>query len=307
VSLDCLMSGQVAELEGVEFRKRSGVSAREHARVEAIVTEALENYLVVEDILDLAPAADPFAGVSCDCVSSYEEAESLANQLRAEWALGTDPVPSMTGLLEEKGIKVIEVDFPPRVDGMTCEVNRSGDRAVTKAIIIAQSLNVERKRFTLAHELAHRVVKGVSGDNVKLENAMHRFAGAFLVPADHLRQELGVQRRSVAYHEIMQLKKFYGVSASSLLVRLRDVGILSEAVVSYAFRTYARSWRTEEPEPIVDDIGIGAFERPTRFQGLVYRALAEQLVSPMRAAQLLNQPLAEIERGIRGPREQWHA
>jgi hypothetical protein len=44
-----------------------------------------------------------------------------------------------------------------------------------------------------------------------------------------------------------------------------------------------------------------------RFEGLVYRALAEQLISPVRAAQLLGKPLPKIERGIRGPREQWHA
>jgi Zn-dependent peptidase ImmA (M78 family) len=117
-----------------------------------------------------------------------------------------------------------------------------------------------RERFTLAHELAHRVVKGVSGGDIKLETAMHRFAGAFLVPADHLKWEVGPRRHGIAYHEIMEMMKFCGVAAAALLMRLRDVGILSEAVIVYAFRTYARSWRKEEPEPIQDRIGIGAFE-----------------------------------------------
>ena len=48
VSLDFLMSGEVEELAGIEFRKHSGASARDRARVEAIVTEALEDYLAVE-------------------------------------------------------------------------------------------------------------------------------------------------------------------------------------------------------------------------------------------------------------------
>lgn len=307
VSLDFLMSSQVDELACVEFRKHSGTSARDRARVEAVVTEALESYLAIEDILGLPPTDDPFAAVRYDRVASYEEAEALADRLRGNWELGTDPIPSMTGLLEEKGIKVIEADFPDKVSGLTCEVKRPGNRPSSEAIVIAQSINVERKRFTLAHELAHRVVKGTSGPDVKLETAMNRFAGAFLVPGDHLKQEIGPLRQGIAYHEIMQLKKFYGVSAAAVLVRLRDVGILSEAIIAYAFRTYARKWRSEEPEPIEDGVGIAAFERPARFEGLVYRALAEQLISPMRAAQLLKRPLAEIERGIRGPREQWYA
>src|SRR5690606_33462540 len=145
------------ELEGVEFRKHSGASARDRARVEAIVTEALEDYLAVEDILELPPAGDPFAAVRCDHVASYEEAEELADRLRKDWKLGTDPIPSMTGLLEDKGIKVIEADFPDRVTGMTCVVKRASGRPATEAIVISENINVERKRFTLAHELAHRV------------------------------------------------------------------------------------------------------------------------------------------------------
>lgn len=303
VSLDFLMAGQVQELAGVEFRKHSGTSARDRARVEAVVTEELESYLTIEDILDLPAGDDPFASVRCENVDSYEEAEALADRLRAEWDLGNDPIPSMTGLLEEKGIKVIAADFPDSVSGLTCEVRRTGGRPDTSAIVIASSINVERKRFTLAHELAHRVVQGVAGDGLRLETAMNRFAGAFLVPSDHLRQEVGAQRHGIAYREIMQLKHFYGVSAAAILMRLGTAGILPETAVTYAFRTFARRWRSEEPEPIEDDIGLGAFERPARFQGLVYRALAEELISPARAAQLLKRPLPEIELGVRGPRE----
>lgn len=304
VSLDFLMSAQVAELNGVEFRKHSGTSARDRARVEAIVIEKLEGYLAIEDILGLTAPEDPLRDLRCDHVESYAEAEELANRLRSQWSLGIDPIPSMIGLLEEQGIKVIVADLPERVSGMACEIKRTGGRPDTEAIVIAAGIGVERKRFTLAHELAHRIVKRTASPEVKLENAMHRFAGAFLVPAEHLRQELGGDRHGVAYQEIMRLKQFYGVSAAALLMRMRDVGILDEGSVTYAFQTFARTWRSEEPEPILDRIGFGAFERATRFERLVYRALAEKLIAPSRAAQLLSRPLAEIELGIRGPAPQ---
>lgn len=286
VSLDLLMSDEVAELTRVEFR----TSARDRARAEAVVTEALESYLAIEDILGILP----IAAVMPERGSSYDEAESLADKLRGEWGIGAGPIPSLTGLLEERGIKVIEENVP----GMACVAKRGGNRPDAEAVAVSRNINVERKRFALAREIAHRVFERPARPDVKYEAAMNRFAGAFLVCGDHLRQKVGPRRRGIAYHEVMELKKFYGVPASALLVRLRDTGILPESVIVHAFRPYAKNWRTVEPEPI----GFGAFERPKRFEGLVYRALAEQLISPARAAQLLKRPLAEIERGIRGPR-----
>lgn len=301
VSIDFLMGAQVVELANVEFRKHSSTSAQDRARAEAIVIEMVEDYLAIEEILELPPAPDAFAGVRVDAIDSYEEAEAKADALREAWQLGTDPIPSMTRLLEDKGIKVIEADLPERFDGLTCSVKRTDGRPDVEVIIVSSRSNIERKRFSLAHELAHRVIRGVRGE-IKLETAMHRFAGAFLAPAEHLRAEVGGARHAVIWHELAGLKRFYGMSAVAMLMRLRDVGVLKPAVVEYAFRTYARTWRKAEPEPIEPGEGLGTFESPVRFESLVYRALAEELISPARASQLLKQPLALVERQIRGPR-----
>jgi Zn-dependent peptidase ImmA (M78 family)/transcriptional regulator with XRE-family HTH domain len=302
VSLDFLMSGQVAELSGVEFRKHSGTSAKDRAHAEALVIEKVEGYLAVEDILDLEPPPDPFAGVRCDAVGSLEGIDRKARELRCAWQLGNDPIPSMTDLLEEKGIKVVEADLPERFDGLACDVKRTGGKPDTEVVVVSSRTNVERKRFNLAHELAHRIIKGTADPALKLEKAMNRFAGAFLAPADHLRSEFGANRHGITYHELIRLKRFYGMSAAAMLIRLRDAGLLPEALVEHAFRTYARAWRTDEPAPIRDSEGLGAFEKPMRFDRLVFRALGEELISPMRAAQLLKRPLATIEEEIRGPR-----
>ncbi len=304
VSLDFLMSSQVAELSGVEFRKHSGTSAQDRAHAEALVIEKLEDYLAIEDVLDLDVPDDPFEAARCDTVQSLEEVDRKAGELRLEWQLGNDPIPSMTDLLEEKGIKVIEADLPERFDGLACDVKRTGGKPDTEVVVVSSRTNVERKRFNLAHELAHRVIKDTADPALKLEKAMHRFAGAFLAPADHLGVEVGENRQGITYHELIRLKRYYGMSAAAMLIRLRDVGLLPQPAVEYAFRTYAHAWRTEEPAPIRDGEGLGAFEKPLRFERLVYRALAEGLISPVRAAQLLKRPLAAIEEEIRGPRVQ---
>src|SRR3989442_5701172 len=60
VSLDYLMGARVHKLDGVEFRKKSGTSAKDRARVEAAVIEHVERYLTIEEILALV-------SVNCHC------------------------------------------------------------------------------------------------------------------------------------------------------------------------------------------------------------------------------------------------
>ena len=303
VSLDFLMGGQVETLDGIEFRRHSRTSAKDRARAEAVVTEALEDYLAIEDILELDQPVDPFAGLRCGRIAGLDEAEGKAGELRAHWNVGLDPIPSMTGLLEAHGVKVIEADLPARFDGLACGVKRNGGRADADVVVTAGRTSVEGRRLTLAHELAHRVFRDTASPAVKVEKAVQRFAQAFLVPAEHLRAEAGARRRGVTYRELMRLKRFYGVPAATMLVRLRDAGILSAAAVEYAFRTHARPWRIREPEPIADEEGLGAFEKPSRFERLVWRAVGDELISPIRAAQMLKRPLNDVEREISGPRD----
>ena len=300
VSLDFLMSAQVEVLDGVEFRKHSGTSARDRAKAEAAVLDSLERYLAIEHILDIPANIDWIEGRRYDSVASEGQIDDRADQLRNAWHLGMDPIPSLCELLEDKGIKVVEADLPESINGLSCHVLRGGE-IVAEAVVVSSQINVERKRFTLAHELAHRIIRSTGNPAIKLETAMNRFAGAFLVPSQCLREEVGTDRHRITYYEIIRLKHIYGVSAAALLVRLGQIGVLHPAAVQHAFATFARSWRKSEPEPIHPNHGFAAFEKPRRFKGLVSRAVAEELISPARAATLLNQSLESVERQISGP------
>ena len=300
VSLDFLMSAQIEALDAVEFRKHSGASARDRARAEAVVMDSLERYLAIEHILDIEASVDWVERRRCDSVASESQIDERADELRRVWDLGRDPIPSLCELLEDKGIKVVEADLPESINGLSCHVLR-GDEIVAEAVVVSSRINVERKRFTLAHELAHRIIRSTGNPAIDLEGAMNRFAGAFLVPAQCLREEVGADRHRITYYEIVRLKHIYGVSAAALLVRLGQVGVLRPGSVQHAFATFARSWRRSEPDPILPDHGFAAFEKPRRFKGLVSRAVGEELISPVRAASLLNQSLESVERQISGP------
>ena len=300
VSLDFLMSAQIEELDAVEFRKHSGASTRDRARAEAVVMDSLERYLAIEHILDIEASVDWVEGRRYDSVASVQQIDERADELRSVWDLGRGPIPSLCELLEDKGIKVVEADLPESVNGLSCHVLRGGE-IVAEAVVVSSRINVERKRFTLAHELAHRIIRSTGNPAINLEGAMNHFAGAFLVPGQRLRDEVGAARHRITYYEIVRLKHIFGVSAAALLMRLGQVGVLPQVSVQRAFATFARTWRRSEPDPIRPDHGFAAFEKPRRFKRLVSRAVGEELISPVRAAALLNESLESVERQISGP------
>lgn len=301
VSLEYLLSEQVEELESVEFRKLARTSAGARSRVEAAVIDHLQRYIAIEEILELDSAA--WRAPPCDnrFIGEENEGEVLAEDLRKEWELGIDPIPNMTSLLEDRGIKVFIMLLPDGVSGLTCLVRRSRQKKRLPVIVINRDISLERRRLTLAHELAHRLIDGQSP--VNHERAANVFAGAFLAPRAHLIREIGNSRKGLGYQELIQLKRMYRISAAALLVRLRQVGVIDESTLSYAFQTFARGWRSAEPEPLESREEEGKHEVPRRFERLCYWALAERLISPGKASELLQQPLAKIEQAMKGPAE----
>jgi len=299
VSMEYLLSDQVAELEAVEFRKRAGTSAGDRARIEAEVIDELQRYLAVEEVLELDSAAWHEPDCKDRWVGLEDEGEILADDLRRDWELGIDPIPNMTALLEDRGIKALLMPLPDGVSGLTCLVRRPRHKSRLPVIVVNRNFTLERRRLTFAHELAHRLIDDASP--VDHEKTSTVFAGAFLVPRAHLIREIGEQRKALGYTELIHLKRMYRVSAAALLMRLKQVAVIDEAAVTYAFQTFARGWRSAEPSPLEESGEEGRHEIPRRFERLCYRALAEGLISPGKASELLRQPLPEIAKGLKGP------
>lgn len=301
VSLEYLLSEQVETLEAVEFRKLARTGAGARARVEAEVIDHLQRYLAIEEILEVDSAAWRVPPCNNRFIGLESEGEVLAADLREEWELGIDPIPNMTSLLEDRGIKVLVMPLPDGVSGLTCLIRRPHQKRKVPVIVVNRTVTLERRRLTLAHELAHRLIDDKS--RVDHEKASQVFAGAFLIPRAHLVREIGAARNALGYAELVQLKRMYRVSAAALLVRLRQVGIIDESTLTYAFQTFARGWRSDEPERLEPKGEEGEHETPKRFERLCYWALAERLISPGKASELLQQPLSRIEQAMKGPAE----
>ena len=279
VSVDYLVGEQDMALEAVEFRKKKTASKRGEARVEAQVLYLLERYLLVEELLNLhsvewhRPPEAPYP-----VVRDVFEADRAARSLRDHWSLGSDPIPNVVELLEEQGIKVLALN-EAKIDGLTARV-RLTDKGMVQVIVVNRNDWRERQYFTLAHELEHLVMDVAA--TLDEEKVAHRFAGAFLMPADALWAKIGKHRTAISLGELFELKQLFGTSVQAITYRCKDLGIFSESLFRRLFHDFTRfGWRSPPYEEPYTREG----EKPRRFERLTFRALAEGTISEPKAAE----------------------
>ena len=296
VSVDFLMREQTVFLKKIRFRKVSGLAAKARERMNSEVEDMLQRHHEIERILGFAGRGGPERTVDL----KPEQAEGFAEKIRKAWQLGIDPIPSMTSLLEDRGIKVLVHDLPDQISGMHCLADVAGENASIRAIIVNRRHNLERRRMSLAHELFHHLAR--CSTQADEEAAAARFAGAFLVPRRHLLAEIGKNRANFGYLEFIRLKHMYQVSAAAILMRLSSLGTISQSSLTRAFRTFARTWRKIEPEPLPDEDSSSNHELPGQFERLCIGALSEWLITIRKAEDLLQIPRDDIAIKVNGPR-----
>lgn len=284
VSPEYLLSEREIALTGVDFRKAPRAGAREERAVEAAVLSQVERYLELEELMPEAEQAWEAPAGAEFLIRCVEDAEQAAEELRRLWSLGIDPIPIMAELLEDKGVKVIALDLPENVSGSKAFVERLQQSDVP-VIVVNQSHNGERQRFTLAHELAHLVLRFSSLNESEQEKAADRFAGAFLMAKEMLLRLLGRHRKSISLGELAELKKIFKVSIASLVVRCSQLGVLTRAAYGRLWsQIRALGWNgpaSTEPNSLPPEV-------PQRMERMCLRAVAEGAISEARAAELLN-------------------
>ncbi|MCO5977782.1 helix-turn-helix domain-containing protein [Ideonella oryzae] len=276
------------QMAALEFRKLASMSQKRQDQIGEQMRDHLERYVSLERCFELDAAVQPvLQPPRAFVVRSFDEAEAAAEQLRSQWAIGGDAIAHLAELLEEHGIKVALLEDHDGFDG-ACAATHD-ERHVL--IALNGSRPGERIRFTAAHELGHWVMDLPADMHDKdKETCCHRFAGAFLYPAERVRADFGSHCRSrVLAVELLNAKRRYGVSMAVALRRLKDLGLITEAgYTGMNMQFSANGWRKTEPEPLLP-------EQPRRFESMVYRALAEDLISLPRAAELLRCPASELD------------
>ena len=269
-------------LENIHYRKHSDMPERHLEEITAKILDQVERRVELENLFPTAPVQFFSMKPLPKIINHIDEVERFADQVRNQWSLGSDPIPDLIDIFEERGIKVFRIDNEqyPKIDGLYAEVNKM------PVIVVGDQRPGDRQRFTLAHELGHLLLDDRLADGLDIESFCNRFAGAFLLPKQSLINVLGEHRNLIEPRELSLLKQEFGISMTCILHRAEETGIISSHIYRQLRAEFKeRGWSKKEPGEQYPKEITHIFEQ------MIFHALAEQYIGESKAAELMNMPL----------------
>lgn len=286
LKVDYFFNSFKIELNEVSFRKKSTFSTRKQDALKERIKISLENYLYIEDTLGIDYSfTNPLTGFK---INDNDDIVKVVQKLKYEWEIGFDPIHNLIQLLEDKKIKILELpEIESEFDGLATYVD--GKYPV---IVLNQNFVVERKRFSLLHELGHLLLDISDDCTMKEEVVCNKFASEFLLPKNTVIEEFGVKREHISLSELISIQGKYGISIKAIMYKLKDAGILSDY-------QHANFYKKIRQKPTLEkEIDKSRFKTPecsNRFERLVYRALAQENISISKASSLLNEKIEVVK------------
>lgn len=271
-------------IQQVEYREKTKLGEKLEQVIRMKAQDHFQRYLEIEMILGIKSTFSHPLG--SQIVPSFEEIEKITEKVRKEWKLGLNPILNLTQALETNGIKILEIDAPDEFEGFSGWLDRS------PVMVINGNKNVLRKRHTLLHELGHVLLKDHLGKGLNEEKVVPRFAGAFTIPKKQFITAFGGHRDSLSVEELIEMKAEWGASISAIMMRANQLKLIPYALYRRFWQTKGNEWKEAHKEE--GDERYPGVEKSTRFESLVYRALAEEMITSSKASSLLNVTLDEL-------------
>ena len=248
-----------------EFRKSASMGVKKVESIKYMVCAEIEKYLEIEGILgNMTTFTLDYSNI---LVEGEDEAKLLARRLREDLNIGSDAIVSAVELLESCGVKIIEIDHDDKFSG-TC--NTAGTIPV---IVINRNMTSERKRITIFHELGHLLMHCAEG--VDEEKMCNIFANEVLIPSDKFKSLLGASRHDISLVELQAIQREYGISVHALMAKAAQLNIITN-------NRYTSYYKKKNALPAFKEAVEAShypMEHTNRFERLVYRALASEVIS----------------------------
>lgn len=272
----------------VDFRKKVKLSVKEASSIKEHIREYVERYLEVEALLKIDHVFHAPFGRSAVTnvpiqrpVATVEDVEDAALKLQEVWKLGTNPIPSVTDMLEDNGVCVFSMPTSSDFNGLATFPNG------LPVVVMNMHDTPERRRFTALHELGHLVLSFEGLDYKLIETLCHRFASALLLPAEVARWKFGTSRTRISSYELRAIKEQFGISVQAIMRRLHDLDIITAGHYKYFCIRISKNKA---------EVGYGNYlgeaQQPQRFRQLVHRLIAEDVVSVSKGAALVGTSLS---------------
>lgn len=213
-----------------------------------------------------------------DDLNDEDAIEAFAADARQAAGLGDDEVVgNCIRRAERLGIVVLPMDDElGRHLGLSLRVNATPVIRVSRPRVDPEGITPpgDRQRFTVAHEIGHLALHATTpppataADARLIEQQAHRFAGAFLTPAEPLLADLDDLGGRVTLSTLAQLKETWGVAIKMLVVRLRQLRRIDDHHARSLYKQIsARRWNTTEPVHVGHEHAIWVQKALLKAQG----------------------------------------
>jgi len=276
------------QIDSIKFRKlKSKLGSKLENSIKENINDMIERYMDIEEICNATTLFEkPFA----DKISSPEQVKEAARVLREQWQIGNAGIVKVIDLLEEHGIKVLEIKAEPSFGGLSSKVNNQ-----YPIIVLNKTFAAERKRFTALHELGHIILPFDDSVSEKDEEALcHLFASEMLILETVFKNILGPKRHDISYQELRAIQEQYGISCDALMYKAKECGIISQK----RYKTYCIQKNKYQVFKDRVETNLYQNESSSRFSRLVYKALSNDLITTSKAAALLHQSVAQVREDL---------
>ncbi|MDR1268908.1 MAG: ImmA/IrrE family metallo-endopeptidase, partial [Planctomycetaceae bacterium] len=183
---------------------------------------------------------------------------------------------------------ILLMDTDEKLDGF------SGYRGSNPVLVLNKQYVTDRLRFTALHEVGHLLLKiAPHFPEKEQEKICHRFAGAMLVPEEVFVAEFGGNRNRLTQKELTDIKEGYGISIAAIMARAKDLKLISDLFYrSFRIKYNKWGWRKQEPGAYATE------ETSNRFEQLLQRAAAIEVLSLSKCAALAKKTLVEFRREV---------
>ena len=183
------------------------------------------------------------------------DVEALAESVRQSWEIPENqPISNIIDEMERHGIIVTDVFTDSAKIDAYSQVVQIEKKPMAIVILGTDKENAFRRNFSAAHELGHILLDDYFNVNdltkleyKEMEDTMHRFAGALLIPREAYTNDL-MTTSKVDLNLYIQLKRKYHVSAAALIVRAKNLDIITQNQYQYLMKQLSqKGYRTAEP------------------------------------------------------------
>ena len=278
------------------FRKKSKLGKKRIDVVKMKVQQCIEKYVEIENITGDEPKFDAF--FNNIVVKKAEDARLVANELRKKWNLGDGPISQPMVMLEEHGVKVIEVEEDPELfDGTSTIVEGLPVVVLNKCESFRpeskHTFSPERRNLTLFHELGHQIMN-IPDDvsDKEKENLCNVFANEMLIPSKTFLNIFGNKRQAITIVELKDVQRTFGISARALMMKAHQLGVINKSrYVGFCIKMNDPA--NERLRKTLDGSSMPA-EHTSRYERLVFRALSSETITTSKAAEMLDISVSEL-------------